>query len=92
MPSESSAKPFNSLKAAMSCSPRLCEALAGMRRFSTSTGRGLYPSRPIKHDLAPMTVEWTSAGLFGEFFSDEYGVVLFKPGEERLPYLQPCQC
>ena len=23
-----------------------------------------------------MTVEWTSAGLFGEFFSDEYGVVL----------------
>jgi len=39
-----------------------------------------------------MMVEWTSAGLFGEFFSDEYGVVPFKPGEERLPYLQPCQC
>jgi len=39
-----------------------------------------------------MTVEWTSAGMFGEFFSDEHGVVLFKPGEERLPYLQPCQC
>src|SRR6266404_5914892 len=57
MPSASSAKPFNSLKAAMSCSPRLCEALAGMRRFSTSTGRGLYPSRPIKHDLAPVTVD-----------------------------------
>jgi len=38
-----------------------------------------------------MTVEWTSAGLFGELFSDEDGVVLFKPGEERLPDLQPCQ-
>jgi len=28
-----------------------------------------------------MTVEWTSAGLFSEFFSDEYGVVLFKPAK-----------
>jgi len=62
-----------------------------MRRFSIPTGRGLYASRPIEQDLAVMTVEWTSAGLFGELFSDEDGVVLFKPGEERLPYLQPCQ-
>jgi len=47
----------------------------------------LYPSRPIEQDLAVMTVEWTSAGLFGEFFSDEYGEALFKPGEEHLAIL-----
>jgi len=58
-----------------------------MRGFSIPIGRGLYPSRPIEQDLAVMTVEWTSAGLFGEFFSDEYGEALFKPGEEHLAIL-----
>jgi len=30
-----------------------------------------------------MTVERTSAGLFGEFFSDHQGEVPFKSGEEH---------